>query len=92
MATELEAARWLLYRVAWLYDRGEECRKEAAMTKFFSSELAIRVAEEAMRIHAGAGYIAESPIQRYFRDAILYHSTEGTTEVQQLVISRELGL
>lgn len=92
MATELEAARWLLYRVAWLYDHGGECRKEAAITKLFSSDLAIRVAEEAMRIHAGAGYIAESPIQRYFRDAILYHCTEGTSEIQQLVISRELGL
>jgi len=92
MATEIEAARWLLYRVAWLYDQGEECRKEAPMTKVFSSEMSIRTAEEAMRIHAGAGYLAESQIQRYFRDAILYHTTEGTTEIQELVISRELGL
>jgi alkylation response protein AidB-like acyl-CoA dehydrogenase len=92
MATEVEAARWFLYRVAWLYDQGNECRKEAAMTKMFSSELAIRIVEEAMRIHAGAGYLAESDIQRYFRDAILYHTTEGTTEVQEIVISRELGL
>lgn len=92
MATEIEAARWLLYWVAQLYDQGNECRKEAAMTKMFSSEVAIRTAEEAMRIHAGAGYLAESVIQRYFRDAILYHTTEGTTEIQQLVISRELGL
>ncbi len=92
MATEIEAAKWLLYRVAWLYDQGEECRKEAPMTKAFSSEVAIRTAEEAMRIHAGAGYLAESPIQRYFRDAILYHTTEGTTEVQELIISRQLGL
>jgi len=92
MATDIEAARWLLYRVAWLYDQGDECRKEAPMTKVFSSELAIRTAEEAMRIHAGAGYMAESRIQRYFRDAILYHTTEGTTEVQHLIISRELGL
>lgn len=92
MATEIEAARWLLYRIAWLFDQGEECRKEGAMTKLFSSELAIRTAEEAMRIHAGAGYLAESPVQRYFRDAILYHTTEGTTEIQQLVIARALGL
>ena len=62
------------------------------MTKVFSSDVAIRTVEEAMRIHAGAGYLAESPIQRYFRDAILYHSTEGTTEVQELVIAKELGL
>ena len=92
MATELEAARWLLYRVAWLYDQGNECRQESAMTKMFSSEAAIKIVEGAMRIHAGAGYLAESKIQRYYRDAILYHTTEGTTEVQELVISRQLGL
>ena len=92
MAAEIEAARWLLYRVAWLYDQGNECRKEAPMTKVFSSEMAIRTAEETMRIHAGAGYLAESTIDRYFRDAILFHTTEGTTEIQELVIARELGL
>jgi len=92
MATEIEAARSFLYRVAWLYDQGNECRKEAPMAKFFCSELAIRTAEEAMRIHAGAGYLAESVVQRYFRDAILGHITEGTSEIQQLLIARELGL
>jgi alkylation response protein AidB-like acyl-CoA dehydrogenase len=92
MATELEAARWLLYRAAWLYDQGEDCRKESSMTKIFSSEIAIRIAEEAMRIHAGAGYLTDSVIQRYFRDAILYHTTEGTTEIQEMLISRALGL
>jgi alkylation response protein AidB-like acyl-CoA dehydrogenase len=81
-----------MYRVAWLYDQGEDCRKEAAMTKLKSSEVAVRMAEEAMRIHAGAGYMAESVIQRYYRDAILYPITEGTSEIQQLIISRELGL
>jgi len=92
MATEIEAARWLLYRVAWLYDEGDECRKEAAMTKLKSAEVAVKMAEEAMRIHAGAGYLAESVVQRYYRDAILYPITEGTSEIQQLIISRELGL
>jgi len=92
MATEIEAARRLLYWVSDLYDQGQECRKEAPMTKMFSSEVAIRSAEQAMRIFAGAGYVADSTIQRYFRDAILYHTTEGTTEIQQLVIARELGL
>ncbi len=92
MAAEIEAARWLLYRVAWLYDQGNECRKEAPMTKLFASEVAIHAAEEAMRIHAGAGYLAESTVERYFRDAILFHTTEGTSEIQELVISRELGL
>ena len=92
MATEIEAARWLLYRAAWLYDQGEECRMEAPMTKLFSSEVAIRAAEETMRIYAGAGYLAESDVQRYFRDAILFCTTEGTNEIQQLIIARELGL
>jgi len=92
MATQIEAASSFLYQIAWLYDQGNECRKEAAMVKFFCSDLAIRAAEEAMRIHAGAGYLAESVVQRYFRDAILGHTTEGTTEIQQLVIARELGL
>jgi alkylation response protein AidB-like acyl-CoA dehydrogenase len=92
MATGIEAARSFLYRVAWLYDQGNECRKEAPMVKCFCSELSIKTAEEAMRIHAGAGYLAESAVQRYFRDAILAHTTEGTTEIQQLVIARELGL
>ena len=92
LATEIEAARSFLYRVAWLYDQGNECRKEAPMVKYFCSELVIRAAEEAMRIHAGAGYLAESVVQRYYRDAILTHTTEGTSEVQQLIIARELGL
>lgn len=92
LATQIEAARSFVYRVAWMYDQGNECRKEGPMVKFFCSELAIRAAEEAMRIHAGAGYLAESVVQRYFRDAILGHTTEGTTEIQQLIIARELGL
>lgn len=92
LAMEIEAARCLLYRAVALYDQGVDVRKEASMTKLFSSEVAIHTAEQAMRIHAGAGYLAESKVQRYFRDAILYHSTEGTSEVQKLVISRQLGL
>jgi len=92
MNTEIEAARWLLYRTAWLYDQGGDCRKEASMTKLFSSNVAIKAAEEAMRIHAGAGYLAASPVQRYYRDAILYHTTEGTSEIQKILIARELGL
>ncbi len=92
LATEIEAARWFVYRVAWLYSQGERVAKEAAMTKLFSSEVAIRAAEVSMRIHAGAGYLAEAPVHRYFRDNILSHATEGTTEIQKMVISRELGL
>lgn len=92
MATDIEAARSLLYRTALQYDSGDQCRKEGPMTKWFCSEVAIRAAEEAMRIHAGAAYLAESPVGRYFRDAILSHITEGTSEIQQLMIAAQLGL
>ncbi|MFC1914559.1 acyl-CoA dehydrogenase family protein [Chloroflexota bacterium] len=92
MATEIESLRWLLYHAAWLFDKGLPMGKEAAMTKLHSSDVAIRVAEESMRIHAGAAYLAESKVQRLFRDSILRHTTEGTTEIQQIVISRLLGL
>ncbi len=92
MATDIEAARRLLYWVAWLFDQGNQCRKEAPMTKSFSAEVAIRAAEDAMRIHAGTGYMMDSPVQRYFREAILSFTTEGTNDIQQLVIARELGL
>ena len=92
MATQIEAARAFLYQVASSYDQGDECRKEGPMVKVFCSEVTIKAAEEAMRIHAGAGYLAESVVQRYYRDAILSHTTEGTTEIQYLVIARELGL
>ena len=92
MVAEIEAARSFLYRVAWLYDQGNDCRQEAPMVKLFCSEVAIRAAEQAMRIHASAAVLAESDVHRYFRDAILQHSTEGTTEIMQLLIAQSLGL
>jgi alkylation response protein AidB-like acyl-CoA dehydrogenase len=92
MAMELEAARWLMYRAAWLYDQGAPCLKEAAMTKLFASEVATRVTGEALQIHGGYGFMADSPVQRFFRDSRLFTITEGTSEIQQLVIAREIGL
>ncbi|MDP2952259.1 MAG: acyl-CoA dehydrogenase family protein [Chloroflexota bacterium] len=92
MATELEAARWLSYRAAWLYDQKRPCMKEASMCKLFASEVAIKATNEAMQIHAGYGYMMESPVQRYFRDARLYTITEGTSEIQLQVIARDIGL
>ncbi|HLE80362.1 MAG TPA: acyl-CoA dehydrogenase family protein [Dehalococcoidia bacterium] len=91
MALDIEAARWLVYHAAWLYDAGKRCRKEAAMAKLFNSEAAQRVTGEAMQIHGGYGFTTDSPIQRYFRDARLGTTVEGTSEIQQLVISREIG-
>ena len=92
MATEIEAARWLIYRAAYLYDKGEPCLKEACMAKMFMGDLSKRVCTDALQIHAGYGYMMESPIQRYYRDAALNTITEGTAEIQANVIARELGL
>lgn len=92
MALDIEAARWLAYHAAWLYDAGKRCMKEAAMAKLFASEAAQRITGEAIQIHGGYGFTTDSPIQRYFRDARLGTTVEGTSEIQQLVISREIGV
>jgi alkylation response protein AidB-like acyl-CoA dehydrogenase len=92
MAMDIEAARWLMYRAAWMYDQGTRRFKETAMTKLFSSEVAQRVTTEAMQIHGGAALVSKSPVQRYFRDARRATITEGTSEIQEIVISRALGL
>jgi alkylation response protein AidB-like acyl-CoA dehydrogenase len=92
MAMEIEAARWMVYRAAWLYDQGERRRNEFAMAKLFASEVACRVSDEALQIHGGVGCMSESAINRYYRDAKLQTITEGTTEICLLVIARGLGL
>ena len=92
MAMEIEAARWLMYRAAWLYDEGTRRFKEASMAKLFASEVVQRVTSDAMQIHGAVAIMTESPIQRYFRDARRNTVTEGTSEIQQLVISRAIGL
>ena len=92
MAMELEAARWLVYYAAWLYDQDKPYVKEAAMAKLYASEVAAHITTEALQIHGGYGLMEESVAQRYFRDARLGTITEGTSEIQQLVISREIGI
>lgn len=92
MATQIEAAKALAYKAAWLYSQGKPCVKEASMAKYFSAEVADEVCREAVQIHGGYGYIIEYPVERYYRDAKLASITEGTSEIQQLIISRELGL
>ena len=92
MAMEIEAARWLMYRAAWLYDQGARRLKEAAMTKLFASEVAVRVTSDAMQIHGGVALMSDSPVQRYFRDSRRTTITEGTSEIQEIVISRAIGL
>lgn len=92
MAMEVEAARTMMLRAAWLFDHGTRCMREAAMAKLFASEVAQRVTWEAVQIHGGYGYITEFPVERYWRDARLMTITEGTSEIQLTIIARELGL
>ena len=90
MAMDIEAARWLMYRAAWMYDQGMRRFNEAAMTKLFASEVSQRVTSEAMQIHGGVALMSDSPVQRYFRDSRRATITEGTSEIQEIVISRGL--
>ncbi len=88
MATDLDAARLLVHRAAWLRDRGARCTKEAAMAKCFASRVCNRAADEAVQIHGGAGYTTEFPVERYLRDARITEIYEGVTDVQRIVIAR----
>jgi alkylation response protein AidB-like acyl-CoA dehydrogenase len=90
MATGIEAARLLIQRAAFLKDRGERVTKEAAMAKLFASEVAVRAAEDAVQILGGYGYTRDYPAERYYRDAKLTTIGEGTSEIQRLVIARQL--
>ena len=92
MAMEVETARTMVWRAAWLFDQSVPCMKEAAMAKLFASEAAQHVTWEALQIHGGYGYITEFPVERFFRDARLMTITEGTSEIQLTLIARELGL
>ena len=90
MATEIEAARLLVWRAASLKDQGKSYTKEASMAKLFSSELSVRASLEAVQIHGGYGYTKEYHVERFLRDSKLMTIGEGTSEVQRLVIAREL--
>lgn len=90
MATEIEAARLLTYRAAALKAQGQRITKEAAMAKLFASEMAVRVCEQAIQILGGYGYIREYPVEKFWRDAKLLTIGEGTSEIQRLIIAREL--
>jgi short-chain 2-methylacyl-CoA dehydrogenase len=92
MATEIEAGRALVYRAAWLKDQGNPFAKEAAMAKLFTGELAHRVANHALLIHGGYGFMDEYAISRLYRDQKVLEIGEGTNEVQRMVIARHLGL
>ena len=90
MATQIEAARLLMYRAAYLKDQGKKVTKESAMAKLFASEVSVRVCEEAIQIHGGYGYTKDYPPEKYWRDSKLCTIGEGTSEIQRIVIAREL--
>ena len=92
MATEIEAARLLVYRAAWEKDQGRDFAQTAAMAKLFSGELSHRAANWALQIHGGYGFMDEYPISRLYRDQKILEIGEGTNEVQRMVIARHLGL
>ena len=93
MATEIEAARALVWKSAWLKDQGRDYSLVAAQAKLFASEVSSRVTNAAIQVHGGYGYVTEYPVERYLRDAKLTEIGEGTSQVQRLVIARKiLGL
>lgn len=92
MAVEIELARLMVYKAAWLADRKEKFVMEAAMAKLYASEMATRVAHRAMQVHGGYGYTKEYPLDRYYRDARLFEIFQGTSEILRVIIGGQLGL
>ncbi len=90
MAVDLDAARLLNYRAAWMLDHGQRVTRESSMAKLFASEAAVRIANEAVQIHGGYGYIKDYPVEKFYRDVKLCTIGEGTSEIQRLVIARQL--
>jgi alkylation response protein AidB-like acyl-CoA dehydrogenase len=90
LATRIEAARWLTYRAAFLKDRGARTTRESSMAKLFASEIAVRASEESVQIHGGNGFTKDYPAEKFFRDSKLMTIGEGTSEIQRLVIARQL--
>jgi len=91
-AVEIEAARWLTYRLAWLVDQGAEPMRESSMVKLYNTEMVNRVADRAVQVFGGMGYLAEGPVERIYRYVRMFRIVEGTSEIQRLVIARTLGL
>jgi len=90
MAMDLDAARLLNYRAGWMLDRGMRVTRESAMSKLFASEAAVKIANEAVQIHGGYGFIKDYPVEKFYRDVKLCTIGEGTSEIQRLVIARQL--
>ena len=91
MATQIEAARQMIWHAAALKDAGRPCLKEAAMAKLFASEMAERVCSDAIQVHGGYGYVSDFPVERIYRDVRVCQIYEGTSEVQKILIGRALA-
>jgi alkylation response protein AidB-like acyl-CoA dehydrogenase len=90
MATRLDAAALLVYRAAWRKDRGETTTLESSMAKLYASEIGVYVADRALQIFGGYGYVKDFPVEKFYRDMKLCTIGEGTSEIQRLVIAREI--
>ena len=90
MATSIQASKHLVYHAAYKKDQGEDIIKEAAMAKLFSSEMCMNVTTEAIQIFGGYGYIKEYDVERFFRDSKILEIGEGTSEIQRIIISRDI--
>ena len=92
MEVQVAAARRLVYHAAWLHDHGQPYKREAAVAKLFATEAAVAATRSATQVFGGYGFIDETAVSRQYRDAKILEIGEGTSEVQRLVIARELGL
>jgi alkylation response protein AidB-like acyl-CoA dehydrogenase len=92
MKVAVETARLAYLKAAWLKDHGRPYRAEAAIAKLYASQVAVDCAREAVQVHGGYGYMEEAPVARFYRDAKALEIGEGTSEIQRLVIARDLGL
>ena len=90
MATELDAARLLTLRAAVLKDAGQRVTQESAMAKLYASEVAVKICNEAVQLHGGYGFIKDYPVEKFYRDVKLCTIGEGTSEIQRMVIGREI--
>ena len=92
MRVAVDTARLATYRAAWLRDSGRPFKAEAAVAKLYSSEIAVESAREAVQVFGGYGFMEESPVARFYRDAKVLEIGEGTSEIQRILIARDLGL
>jgi alkylation response protein AidB-like acyl-CoA dehydrogenase len=92
IAMYIDIIRTITYKAAWMHEQGIPCAKEASYVKLFSTEITQKIADFGMQLHGGYGYMMEAPIQRFWRDARAFTITEGTSEIQRMVIAKELGL